>query len=284
MMRAWPFFALLAVGVLLISSCKAPRPKPESLILTSIHPYELLVRQLVGDSIQVQTLLPPNASPHNYSPRPSDLKAISDCSLFISNGLDLEHSLQQSLKQIGGKHVEIAELLQPDLAPNANPHFWLSPQLLIQITLKLSDELQSRFPALASTIGANTAELVRQLSALHLQISQERSTYSDPGLITYHDSFEHFMRDYGIADLGSVQSSPGREPTAGELTELGKQIKAHRVKAIMVEPQLDRKSARVLANEFKLQLVELDPLGYSFKPATVMDIVLNNWERMKLAW
>jgi len=30
--------------------------------------------------------------------------------------------------------------------------------------------------------------------------------------------------------------------------------------------------------------VQLDPLGHSFKPKSIMDVILNNWEGLKLGW
>jgi zinc transport system substrate-binding protein len=279
---------LLLVPVLLAAlffgSCQAPKPAAQPLVLASIYPYELILRQLGGDSLDVRTLIPPDASPHTFSPKPSDLKLLEEATLFVSNGLDLEEGMSQSFARIRDRHVVVSDLLGPELEPGANPHLWLSPQLLIRIVIGLGDELQTRFPDLAPAIGRNSADMVRQLTALHLQIARERGTYTDPALITYHDSFGHFLRDYDIRLLGSVQSSPGREPTPRELSALGELIGQNKVKAVMVEPQMDRKSAKVLANEFGLKLIELDPLGYSFKPATVMDVVLNNWERMKQAW
>jgi len=165
-----------------------------------------------------------------------------------------------------------------------NPHLWLSPPRLIQITLLLVDELQTRFPDLAETIGRNGAQVIRELIAQNDLILKERSTFGQPAVITYHDSFHYFLRDYDILHLGSVQSSPGREPTPKELSELGRLIRAHDLKAIYVEPQMDRRSAQVLAKEFRLKVIELDPLGYTFKPRTIMDVIQANWERMKQGW
>ncbi|HRT60717.1 MAG TPA: zinc ABC transporter substrate-binding protein, partial [Candidatus Syntrophosphaera sp.] len=76
----------------------------------------------------------------------------------------------------------------------------------------------------------------------------------------------------------------GREPTPRELTRLGELIRAHGVKAICVEPQMDRKSADVLAREFNLRVIELDPLGFSIQAQTLPDLISENWERMKQAW
>lgn len=296
---------LIAIAVLLaLGGCK-PKPKDERpLIITSIYPYEILVQELVGDSIQVRSLVPANASPHTWTAKPADLKALEDAQLLVMNGLGLETDLTQAFEQRSAKLLDVSRLLGMHTGPDSghakehkfedaahhqhhdgvNPHLWLSPQLMMRAAMLLGDKLQTSFPAHASTIGANTARLIANLAALHQQITAQRATLTDPVIITYHDSFHWLARDYDIQVVGTVQSSPGKEPTAKELALLGALIKSHKIKAIYVEPQMDRRSAKVLADEFDLVVLELDPIGHSYRSPRITDLLWNNWERMKLGW
>ena len=65
---------------------------------------------------------------------------------------------------------------------------------------------------------------------------------------------------------------------------MGDLILTHGVRAVCVEPQMDRRSADVLAREFKLKLIELDPLGFSLGSGTLPQLIADNWGRMKQAW
>jgi len=47
---------------------------------------------------------------------------------------------------------------------------------------------------------------------------------------------------------------------------------------------MDRKSANVLAKEFHLQVIELDPLGQTINAQSLPEVILINWNRMKQAW
>ena len=290
---------LLLTMILLCTLSCTSKKTDQDLVVVTIYPYELLIRQLTGDSLQVVTLIPPNASPHTWSPKPSDLRALEDADLMISNGLGLETHLQQTLSQAGDKHVSIATLIgmkEPVEDHDAegtehhehevNPHIWLSPQYLIKATVQLNDILQTRFPHLKTIINKNSIELIQQLTAIHTQIKTERGTFGDVALISYHDSFHYFVDDYDIRNLGSVQSSPGKEPTPQELKALGKLIQENKIKAISVEPQMERRSAKVLAEEFNLKIVELDPLGNSLrpKPTSLLDVINTNWQNMKQGW
>jgi len=301
------------IVLLLLTACKAPKPEnpPERpLILCTIYPYELLVKQMVGDAAEVRSLIPPNASVHSFSPKPSDLKDLHRADLIISNGLGLEAVFAQNLAQMKEKHIMCSELLQdlvaldslnqvrealihgnePDddghdhLHIGADPHLWTSPSMLIKLSTKLKNELIARFPDMEPLITHNYNEINAELTALHETILAERAQYKAPALVTYHNSFHYFCKDYSINYLGWVQSSPGREPSARDLAALGKKIEDHNVKAIFIEPQQDPKSAEVIAREYGIELLNLDPLGASLGVETIAEVIMANWQTMKQAF
>lgn len=278
------------------------------LILVSIYPYQLLVKQLVGDGIEVRSLIPPNASPHTWTAQPADLKDLHTADLIISNGMGLELFLNQNLSQISKKHLICADLLR-DLVVldslkqvalramheqehehdaedehhhvGSDPHLWTSALMMIKLTTKLKAELVERFPDYAPVINHKANEIAMELAQANEKISRERAGFAKPGLVTYHNSFHYFCDDYVIDYLGWVQTSPGKEPTVKELTDLGKKIQAYEVTTIFVEPQQNPKSAEVLAKEYKLNIKTLDPMGHTLNVNTIAELILANWESMK---
>ncbi len=42
-------------------------------IITSIHPYDALVQEIVGENAEVIQMLPSGASPHTFDPTPQDV-------------------------------------------------------------------------------------------------------------------------------------------------------------------------------------------------------------------
>ena len=276
---------LIISSLLALNSCKKAVDSPSNLIVVSIYPYELLLKQMVGPEIEVRTLIPPNFSPHTYNPSPAELKSLYDANLVFSNGFGLETNIQTALNALGEKHLSAEQLLQlPQKEENPNPHIWLSPRLMKKLVSELEEPLQRTFPSYKDSISFHCRELISQFSSLDSLIIQERAQFSHTPIITYHDSFHYFIQDYQLDYLGSIQSSPGQEPTPKELVYLGDLIKANQVKAIFVEPQMDRKSANVLAKEFHLQVIELDPLGRTINAQSLPKLILINWNRMKQAW
>ena len=64
-----------------------------------------------------------------------------------------------------------------------------------------------------------------------------------------HDAFPYFANAYGLEVIGSVISSPGQDPSAGEITALLAAIKASGARAIFSEAQFSDKLAGAIAAE-----------------------------------
>src|SRR5690349_19540975 len=73
----------------------APRPNGPLRVVTTTPLLADLVHQVGGDRVAVQSLLPPNADPHDYEPKPADLVAIEDAQLIVEHGLNLDHWADQ---------------------------------------------------------------------------------------------------------------------------------------------------------------------------------------------
>ncbi|MDD2229260.1 MAG: metal ABC transporter substrate-binding protein [Candidatus Cloacimonetes bacterium] len=291
---------LLTLSLFFIFACQKQTARNKPLLLASIHPYELLLTQLVGSDFEVKSIIPANASPHTWSSSPSNLKDIVDASLILSNGLGLETNLQKSFATRADAHVEAAQLIEESIPKiefehqhthgteldhkEQDPHLWTSPHLMIRLVTALEKELCKRFPNSALVFSNNAKKIRQELEDLSNKINTERNTFIEPGIITYHNGFGYFTNEFAIEYLGWVQFSPGKEPSPQDLAHLGETIQAHKVKAVFVEPQMNKKAGEVLAKEFNLKLLTLDPLGSSGEAKTISELISDNWDSMKGAF
>ncbi|MEN6445973.1 MAG: zinc ABC transporter substrate-binding protein [Candidatus Cloacimonas sp.] len=298
---------LMLVILLFTFSCRNQETgEKKPLLLASIHPYELILKQLAGDDFEVKSIIPAGASPHTWSPGPVDLNNFSSADFILGNGLGLESNLAKNFAERKDVYVEAATLLKdviplPVKAMEAeenhpeedvehhhhsaqDPHLWTSPSLMIRLVGYLEKELSQRFPNSSFVFKRNAQQMQKELESLQEKIAQERKQYPNPAIITYHNAFHYFLQEFGIEELGFVQESPGKEPTPKELALLGNIIKEHQVKAIFLEPQMDKKAGETLAREFNLQLLTLDPLGSDGKAQTIAELIEGNWQKMKMGF
>ena len=295
----------MLITLLFAFSCQKQEEKQSPLLLASIHPYELILKQLAGNEFEVKCIIPSNASPHTWSPGPADLKNFSSASFILANGLGLEANLEKNFAERKDVYVAAASLLK-DIIPlperkllaeeevpepvehqhqhAQNPHLWTSPSLMIRLIGFLEKELSTRFPNSSFVFKHNAQQMQQELQNLIDKIKTERTQYKNPAIITYHNAFHYFLQEFDIEELGFVQESPGKEPTPKELALLGNIIKEHNVQAIFLEPQMDRKAGETLSKEFNLKLLTLDPLGSDGKAQTIAELIDSNWQKMKVGF
>ena len=59
-------------------------------VAVTLQPYAKIVEEIGGDRVSVITMIPPNADPHSYEPKPSVLKTFSKAELYLSDSSGLD--------------------------------------------------------------------------------------------------------------------------------------------------------------------------------------------------
>ena len=116
--------ALLSVLGLLASCGSDSKDTTSSTVPDSNRPLVIattpilgdLVRQVGGDQVNVEVLIPLGADPHDFEPSAAQAAQLRDASLIVANGLGLEERLESALEgaQKDGVPVfEVGEQLDP---------------------------------------------------------------------------------------------------------------------------------------------------------------------------
>jgi ABC-type Zn uptake system ZnuABC Zn-binding protein ZnuA len=71
----------------------------------------------------------------------------------------------------------------------------------------------------------------------------------------FHDAFPYFAERYGFSLHGVLVASPGKEPSARDLTALARRIKQERVPAVFAEAQFNPKAMEVLASDTGVRVI-----------------------------
>jgi ABC-type Zn uptake system ZnuABC Zn-binding protein ZnuA len=120
-----------------------------------------------------------------------------------------------------------------------DPHTWLSPLNVIIMTENIRDALMAADPANADLYAANAEAYIAALEALDAYIREQVATIPEANriLVTTHELFGYFARDYGFelldSALGAVTTAA--EPAAGQIALVIDEIRAAGVPAVFVE-------------------------------------------------
>lgn len=284
----------LLTGLVLLSCGRADGEIDTKLVLATIRPYALIASEIAGGRLRVETLLPVSASPHTWSPRPSDVKRISRAGIIIANGMGLEEKLGSLFREHAARTVTAEAVLGAEAGPIAehvhdgegeahgtsDPHLWTDPVLMLRFAAGLAVRFEQHDPAGGSLFRKNLAAFSNSIAALDAYIRAEAGTYSNKAVVTFHDAFPRFFSRYGIHRVAAFMPTPGREPSAAALAGLGKKIRAAHVRALYREPQMDPKSVQVLAKEYDLPVYVVDPIGSDPGITNYTGLLRYNWRML----
>lgn len=142
-----------------------------------------------------------------------------------------------------------------------DPHFWLDPVRMKTAAAAMAEEFEKLDPQGAEGYRARSKAVAEELDRLHAELEGRAKAWTKKTIITFHGSMGYFAERYGLTIAAVIEPFPGREPTPRYLQQVLSVIEKARPAALFSEPQLDRRPAQVIADQAKLPLYELDPVG-----------------------
>ena len=219
-----------------------------------------IAANVAGDRAEVHGILPPNADPHDYEPRPSDVTAIANAHVVITSGGEVDEWIEELIES-SGTEAEIVSLI--DSAPisrtedgETDPHWWQDPRNAIAAVETIRVELARTWPEDAATYEENAATYVRAIRRTDQDIAECMDFLPEGArkLVTSHDSLGYFADRYGIEIVGAAipALSTQAQPSTGETAELVRVLDAEEVRAIFPEAGLSGDLEEAIADEAKI--------------------------------
>lgn len=251
--------ALVAVvAVAGLAACAPDAPdRPTVVVTTNI--LGDITENLVGEDIDVVTLMPPNADPHSFELSAREAASMRTAALVISNGLGLEEGVQHHvdaaaadgvLQFVAGDHVEELGYADSDAV---DPHFWTDPTQTARVVEALAPQLAGIAGDGAAAIDAAADAYLADLRDLDAAMSETLGSIPAPdrALVTNHHVFGYLARRYDVRILGAAV--PGgttlAAPSASDLQELVDAIDAAGVTTIFADSSQPDRLMQVLAEE-----------------------------------
>lgn len=128
-------------------------------------------------------------------------------------------------------------------------HTWMSPKNAKIMVQNISDGLCERYPDHKTTIQKNLQMYLKELDALISYGNEALGALEHPDLITFHNGFHYFAKDFNLNIIKAIEEEPGSETSAHELKELISFVRGHQVPAIFTEVNGSSTSANVIAAE-----------------------------------
>ena len=236
-------------------------------------------RNVGGDAVSVESLIPSGGDAHTFRTTPSDGIKVSSADVILLNGSGLDDDLVgfvESSRRSGSILVEVSEGLTPmdlvvrelgedgdegeegeeeDDHGGGDPHFWQNPIAAIFYVERIRDALIEADPARADSYRANADAYIQRLRDLDAEITEtlaavpaERRT-----LISFHDAFGYFGARYDFEVISFV-GVHGGEPTPGDIAGVIHEVEDGGLPAIFGEPQFAQEALQSAASEAGIEI------------------------------
>ena len=217
-------------------------------VVTTVAPITSIAANVIGDRAEITGLVPEGTNSHTFEPPPSAAVVLSKADVIFVNGLKLEDPTKElaeanlkrgaEIVELGSQTVDEAHYIYdfsfPKEGGKPNPHLWTNPPMAKRYAEVIAETLARRDAANADGYRANGARFAAKVDELSAAVRTATATVppANRKLLTYHDGYAYFARDYGWTVIGAIQPSSFDEPTPREVAALVKQIKSEKVPAI----------------------------------------------------
>ncbi len=277
MFRKILFF--LPVCLLVIFGCQQKEPQGTApsrpTVLVSVAPYAYFVRQIAGPDLMIHVLVPEDANPHVYEPKPKEVQALSKAQAWIRLGDPADLKAFNVFKERNPsmhivdvtKGIKLLSTCEEGHGTHCHHeegdlHIWLSPKLAKIQAMSIAEGLIQTFPEKSDEFNKGLAAFLTQLDALDSEITTLLKSKSGDAILVSHPAFAYFCRDYHLTQL-SIEME-GKDPLPQHITELLAQAKAHKVTTVLLQPQYSNKGAELIAQELHISTATVNPYAEDY--------------------
>lgn len=308
---AYALQVALLVTMLLVTGCPPRHPPPAAVsataplrVVATFFPVADLVRQVGGEHVRVQTLLPPEGELHTFAPTVKQMKMLQEAQVVFALGLGAEPFLDALLRALGDKQTRVVEVaegcftLPADASDHhghahahhhdhhhhehehdhahaheheaeeeaVDPHVWLSLQNAMQMVQNIAHALAELDPSHREEYHRNANLLLAELRQLKGELQAASRGWTRRQFIATHGAYRYLAEEAGLEQVAVFEPLPGVEPSARWLRQLIDRAREGGVQVIFAAPPASSRLVEVVAADLGVPVFLLDPLERTLAP------------------
>ena len=228
-------------------------------ITSTTHFTADLVKQIGGEAVQSDCIVPAGANPFTFTPGALELSKFRKGDMAMLHGLGLEARWPEDFSELEKSKVKVitvtAGIPEPSIirpsgpAGPANPCVWMDPSLTVLMIETITAALEEAMPGLADYFQPRAYKLRLELEAAHTDQKRKTAALKDADrfLLTSHDSMQYFARAYEL-QAKALTTIDGKIPEALPDT-LVEWIRSHKVRSLFREAFTDVVMLRAMLRE-----------------------------------
>jgi len=265
---------ILTLLLVLIFPLRAQASAEEFSVAVTIKPVHSLVAGVMQGVAEPLLVMATSASPHHYTLRPSERRALANASLIFWVGPELETFMPRILASLDTSSKNIALIDAEGLLrfpartahhhaeadSHIDPHIWLSPQNTHVMVDAIANELSRLDTAHAHIYDDNRKRLHQRIREIDDQTGRKLAGKTS-AFLSYHDAYQYFERAYGLNNAGFVSSGDEISPSAKYVHELRDKIRKQQLHCLFYEAPNRPALVDTLTRGLSVDVFELDAMG-----------------------
>ena len=247
-------------------------------VVTTTTDLKSITESIGGSKVSVLSIASGYQNPHFVDPKPSYIISLSNASVFVTVGLDLEtgwspqllsSSRNSKIQKGSSGYVDASEgigLLQVPSSSNrgegdihifGNPHYWLDPMNGKVIGRNIANGLERVDPENKSFYEKNLYAFFDQVDAKMKIWQTMMAPFKGAKIIAYHNEWVYFERRFGLQIVDFMEPKPGIPPSPSQLVKVIHEVQANKIKVIISSPYFTTSSSAVVAKQTGLKVLTL---------------------------
>lgn len=255
------------------------------LVMVSVEPLALVVREICADDCEVVSLVPRGVSEHIWQPGPKDVVKAKSAKASIGIGLEFDDRWFKKIDPTPSSMLWLGDLLNPmswwsdDMTGSSHkdrvgtkdrghdhdhdhtrqlkdPHVWTDAGRMSLASNLIGAHLAKIFPGSAKGLTDRGQALSQRLLQLQLDVDGRRKSWRTRPVVMFHDVAGYFARRFNLPVLSVSAGNSGHELSAHMIADVSSRFRNVSVAAILVEREDG--AAKSLARELKTKIKVVD--------------------------
>jgi zinc transport system substrate-binding protein len=270
--------AIITVFVFAFNGKKQNKNDKLNVVVTTFSTYDF-VRQIAGDTVNINYLLGPGVDSHSFEPSSNDLIKIKNADMFIYIGGEMEKWVDKILgtdvitsKTELIKVTDCVETIEEQEVDGAeeheeeegafDEHIWTSPKNAINMVNYLNNKLILSVPENKEMYNKNAESYIAKIEEVDSKIREIVNNKKRDRLV-FGDKMpmQYFINEYGLKVSAAFNGcSTETEPSTKTITGLVERVKNDNIPVVLYIELSTGKTAKTIAQECNVEAMQIQTL------------------------
>jgi len=289
---------------LLLSAVSAASAAEPPRVVVSLAPVHSLIAGVMEGVGEPALLVEGAASPHTYSLRPSDARALEEADIVFWVGEQMETFLVRPLRALAddgrvvaliqeadlkllptreggiwenGEHAERRDVAEAEGHDHRSDdhthgavesHVWLDIDNAKAIVAEAVTVLSAADAGNSVIYRSNGEQLRVKLEQLDAELREALWPVRDRPFVVFHDAYHYFEARYHLSGIGTVTVSPEKRAGARRLQNIHEKVRDLGAVCVFAEPQFEPRLISTIIEGTSARKGVLDPYGADLPPGS----------------